>query len=124
MKYIIMCGGNYKDKFETPKPLLKVNGEILVERTIRLLKENGIDDIGISTNNPAFNYLDVEILTHRNNYTHDNPERHNKSKYSWLNAYYPIDEPACYLPSDTSLTQKNIVSLISVSIIFFIASSL
>lgn len=40
MKYILMCGGNYKDKFETPKQLLKVNGEILVERTIRLLKES------------------------------------------------------------------------------------
>ena len=39
MKYILMCGGNYKDKFEIPKQLLEVNGEKLVERTIRLLKE-------------------------------------------------------------------------------------
>ena len=40
MKYVIMCGGDYKDQFETPKPLLEVNGEKLVERTVRLLKEN------------------------------------------------------------------------------------
>ena len=40
MKYILMCGGNYKDKFETPKQLLKVNNEVLAERTIRLLKGN------------------------------------------------------------------------------------
>ena len=44
MKYIIMCGGKYP-KFEIPKQLLKVNGEVLVERTIRLLKENGITNI-------------------------------------------------------------------------------
>ena len=35
MKYIIMCGGKYRG-FETPKQLLKVNDEIIVERTIRL----------------------------------------------------------------------------------------
>ena len=28
-----MAGGKY-DKFETPKQLLKVNGEVLIERTI------------------------------------------------------------------------------------------
>ena len=98
MKYILMCGGNYKDKFETPKQLLKVNGEVLVERTIRLLKENGITDIAISTNNPAFDYLDVEKLKHDNNYTHNDIERHKKSEKSWLNAYYPTEEPACYIP--------------------------
>ena len=38
MKYIIMCGGKY-DEFEKPKQLLEVNGEVIVERTIRLLKE-------------------------------------------------------------------------------------
>lgn len=98
MKYIIMAGGNYKDKFETPKQLLKVNGEVLIERTIRLLKENGIEDIAISTNNPAFDYIDVEKLRHKNDYIHDDEERHKKSEKSWLNAYYPMKEPACYLP--------------------------
>ena len=98
MKYILMCGGNYTDKFKTPKQLLKVNDEVLIERTIRLLKENGVKDIAISTNNPMFDYLEVEKLRHKNEYTHDNPERHNKSQYSWLNAYYPMEEPACYIP--------------------------
>ena len=98
MKYIIMAGGNYKDKFEIPKQLLKVNGEILIERTIRLLKQNGIIDIAVSTNNSLFDYLDIEKLRHINEYTHDNPERHKKSKNSWLNAYYPTNEPCCYLP--------------------------
>ena len=67
MKYIIMAGGSY-EKFEIPKQLLKVNGEVIIERTIRLLRENGVKDIAISTNNPAFDYLDVEKLRHENNY--------------------------------------------------------
>lgn len=46
MKYIIMCGGDY-DEFETPKQLSIIKGETLVERTIRLLKQNGITDIYI-----------------------------------------------------------------------------
>ena len=41
MKYIIMCGGVYP-QFKIKKQLLKVNGEILVERTIRLLKQKSI----------------------------------------------------------------------------------
>ena len=46
---IIMCGGVY-DNFKIPKPLSVINGETLLERTIRLLKENGIEDILISSN--------------------------------------------------------------------------
>ena len=41
MRVIIMCGGTYSE-FEKHKALSVVNGETLVERTIRLLKENGI----------------------------------------------------------------------------------
>lgn len=34
---------------ETPKPLIKVNGESMIERQIRLLKEIGIDEIIVVT---------------------------------------------------------------------------
>lgn len=55
MKYIIMCAGegkrwgNYKN---VPKHLIDINGETLIGRTIRLLKENGIEykDIVITYN--------------------------------------------------------------------------
>ena len=50
MKYIIMCGGTYK-QWETPRQMLPVNDEPIVARTIRLLTENGINDIAISSNN-------------------------------------------------------------------------
>lgn len=97
---------------------MKVNGEILVERTIRLLKENGIKDIAISTNNPAFDYLNVEKLRHKNEYIHDNPERHKKSKNSWLNAYYPINTPACYLCGDVYYTENAIKTIIDTKTMF------
>ena len=40
-KVIIMCGGHY-EKFKEHKALSIINGEPLVQRTIRLLKENGV----------------------------------------------------------------------------------
>lgn len=115
MKYIIMCGGNY-NKFEIPKQLLKVNGEVLVERTIRLLKENGIKDIAISTNNPAFDYLDVPKLVHENNYLYGDSNRNKKSQNSWLNAYYPYDKPACYLHGDVYFSENAIKTIVETKI--------
>ena len=53
MKYIIMCGGIYA-KWDRPKHLTELKGEPLVARTIRLLRENGITDIAISSNSELF----------------------------------------------------------------------
>lgn len=111
-----MCGGNYA-KFKTPKQLLEVNGEILVERTIRLLRENGIKDIAVSTNNPAFDYLDVEILHDENNQFEYFGENENKaSKNSWLRAYYPINEPVCYLHGDVYFSNEAIKTIIDTKV--------
>lgn len=115
MKYIIMCGGTYKD-FKTPKQLLKVNGEVLVERTIRLLKENGITDIAISTNNPAFDYLDVPIYHHNNKFISCGKQETKKSEFSWLNAYYPTDEPCCYLHGDVYFSDEAIQKIINTEV--------
>ena len=115
MKYILMCGGRY-DKFKTPKHLFKVNGEVIIERTIRLLKENGISDIAISTDNPAFDYLDVPKLKHENNFICYGKEENKQSKYSWLNAYYPIDEPCCYIHGDVWFTENAIKTIINTKV--------
>lgn len=115
MKYIIMCGGDYK-QFSQPKQLFKVNNEILIERTIRLLKENGVQDIAISTNNPAFNYLDVPILHHDNEFTSGNEEETKKSKYCWLNAYYPTDIPCCYLHGDVYFSDEAIQTIVNTEV--------
>lgn len=116
MKYIIMCGGSYP-KFQIPKQLLKINGEVIVERTIRLLKENGITNIAISTNNPAFDYLDVELLHDKNNqfsYWGENEQR--ESNKCWLRAYYPVDEPVCYLHGDVYWSDEAIKTIVETKV--------
>ena len=112
MKYIIMAGGTYP-KFNIPKQLLKINNEVIIERTIRLLRENGITDIAVSTNNPAFNYLDVEILNNKNNNFVAWGENENKaSNYSWLNAYYLVNEPVCYIHGDVYFSDEAIKTIV------------
>ena len=109
MKYILMCGGRY-DEFTTPKQLLKVNGEVIIERTIRLLKENGIKDIAISTTNPAFDYLDVPKLKHNNTFIHE--YKNEKAKGWWLDAFYPTDEPTCYIWGDVYFSEAAIKTIV------------
>lgn len=108
MKYIIMCGGKYP-KFETPRHLFKINGEVIVERTIRLLKENGIKDIAISTDNPAFEYIGVPILKHENNYT---ARCYNDADGFWCDAFYPTNEPTCYLFGDVYFSDEAIKKIV------------
>lgn len=89
MKYIIMCGGDYHT--ESPKQLRKVLGMTLVERTITVLREMGVDDIAISSNDPRFEKFGVPVLHHENNFGNGG---------HWLEAFYPMDEPCCYLFGD------------------------
>lgn len=96
MKYIIMCGGTYK-RWEMPRQLIPINGEPIVARTIRLLKENGIEDIAISSGNPIFEQFGVPVLKHDNTMVLN--ETLNVSGF-WVDAFYPTDEPVCYLFGD------------------------
>ena len=107
MKYIIMCGGEYK-KFDYPKHLSVVNGERLVDRTIRLLKENGIEDIYISSNNPIFDTCGVPRLEHKNQYI---LKKDGEQGY-WLDAYYPTNEPTIYLNGDVYYSEAAIKTII------------
>lgn len=95
MKYIIMCGGTYR-AWDIPRQLTLIKGEPIVARTIRLLKEAGVDDINISTHDRRFEAFGVPILRHRNNF-----EGYvDQGGGSWVEAFYPTDEPACYLMGD------------------------
>lgn len=107
MKYIIMCGGVY-EQFETPKQLTVIRGERLVERTIRLLKENGITDIAISSNDPRFEEF-APRLDHTNSYGYINK----KIVGYWVDAYYPMDEPCVYLHGDVYYTEDAIKKIIN-----------
>ena len=118
MIYIIMCGGSY-EKWKTPKHLAKIHGETLVERTIRLLRENGIKDIAISSNNPIFEQFGVPVLNHNNPY---HLTKDDAAKTPWLDAFYPMTDPVCYIFGDVVFSPdaiKKIVETQTDSIEFF-----
>lgn len=109
MKYIIMAGGKY-EQFKTPKHLTIINGERLIDRTIRLLKENNINDIYISSDNPIFDSCGVPRLIHDNSYVYENGEL----KGYWLDAFYPIeDNEVCYLYGDVYYSENAIKTIIN-----------
>ena len=106
MIYIIMCGGKYKG-WNEPKPIQKVNGEPIVARTIRLLQENGISkaDIAISSNDSAFLQFGVMVLMHENTYREGEGGR-------WIDAFYPMDKPVCYLYGDVIYSPEAIRTIV------------
>lgn len=108
MRYIIMCGGEYAI-WQTPRQLLKVDGEMVVERTIRLLRENGVSDIAISSNNPVFEHFGVPVLKHENNYKLFAPGKYNAE---WVDAFYPTDEPTCYIFGDVVFSPEAIKTIV------------
>ena len=107
MKHIIMCGGNYK-YWETPKQLQVVNGETLVARTIRLLRENGVTDIAISSNDKRFDNFGVPRLEHNNTFETDGKN----IKGYWVDAFYPTNESVTYLFGDVYYTDYAIAKIL------------
>ena len=81
-----------------------------------MLKENGIEDIAISTDIEDYNYLGVEILKNKHDYIHDAHGEPKKSKNAWLNAYYPTKIPTCYLAGDVYWTNEAIKTLINTEV--------
>ena len=107
-----MCGGFYQNFREVPKQLSVVNGERLVDRTIRLLKENGVEEIYISSNNPVFDTCGVTRLEHENSYRYDNDTL---TGY-WVDAFYPQFEDntkVTYLFGDVYYTEKAINKIVN-----------
>ena len=107
-KYIIMCGGHYV-KWQTPRQLTEVQGEPLVARTIRLLREAGVDDISISSDNPVFNQFGVPVLVHDDDYT---ARQYNDMDGYWCNAFYPTDVPTCYVFGDVAFSPAAIKTIV------------
>ena len=101
-KYIILADCSVG--FEIPRQLTEINGEPLLKRTIRLLKENGIEDIIITSHDKRFDDLGAEKYEPlHNDYVP------NKSGY-WLNAF-PIElinEPVCFLFGDVYYSENAI----------------
>jgi len=108
MKHIIMAGGTYA-KWDRPKHLTELKGEPLVARTIRLLKENGVNDIAISSNNELFEHFGVPVLKHDNPFT---LPKDGRAKTPWLDAFYPMDKPVCYLFGDVVFSPEAIKTIV------------
>lgn len=108
MKYIIMCGGDYKF-WDAPRQLTKINGEPIVARTIRLLRENGVSDIAISSNNSVFEQFGVPVLKHDNRYEAKKIGVYNNN---WVDAFYPTDYPTCYLFGDVVFSPEAIKTIV------------
>ena len=109
MKYIIMCGGEYK-QWEIPRQLTELFGETLVERTIRLLRENGVEDIAISSNSELFERFGVPVLKHKNDYVVGEDNRIKGGQ--WFDAFYPTDEPTCYIFGDVVFSPQAIKKIV------------
>ena len=108
MKYIIMCGGTYT-RWKRPRHLTRVDGEPIVARTIRLLHEQGVTDISISSNDPRLDGFGVPVLRHQNDYL---ARRYNDSDGHWCDAFYPMDEPACYIFGDVIFSPEAIRTIV------------
>ena len=105
MKYIIMCGG-WACKSANPKHFYEYKGEILVQRTIRLLKENGVDDIAITTSPSCvdkYKQFGVNVI----------PYEADNVPFIWLDAFYPTTEPICYIFGDVAFSDKAIEIIVN-----------
>lgn len=121
MKYIIMCGGHY-DKWEQPKQLTYIKGEPIAQRTIRLLREAGIEDIAISTNDERFQECGVPIIGHDNDFV---VHGYNDYKGYWVDCFVPCNKPMCYLMGDVVFSPEAIKMIVATPVddVMFFASA-
>lgn len=120
MRYVIMCGGGYFG-WEHPKQMTPIFGEPVVARTIRLLRDEGVGDICISTHDERFSVFGVPLLKHQNDFV-----AVPNGAGSWVDAFYPMDDPACYLMGDVVFSPeaiKIIVNADTKDIDFFASAS-
>lgn len=112
VKYIILADSSVG--FEMPRQLSVVCGEPIIKRTIRLLKENGIKDILITSHDKRFDNLGVERYEPLHNYYVPNLNDYKLNKGYWLNAF-PIEllnQPICFLFGDVYYSENAIKTII------------
>lgn len=105
MKYIIMCGGEYRN-WPQPKQLSLIKDEPIIARTIRLLRENGVEDIAISSDNPVFEQFGVPVLNHENTYV-------DHVSGFWADCFYPMSDPCCYIMGDVVFSPRAINTIVN-----------
>lgn len=102
-----MCGGEYL-RWGRPRQLTRVRGEPIVARIIRLLRECGVEDIAISSGSDQFDQFGVPVLKHDNGYV----EKGGRISGQWCDAFYPMEEPACYIFGDVVFSPEAIRTIV------------
>ncbi len=104
MKYIIMASGEGKrwnNYLGVPKHLIEINGETLLERTTRLLKENGVNDFVITGNDERYSKYGKLVSQSDNECEVDRFEES------------IVDGSVCYLYGDVYYTDQAIKTIIN-----------
>lgn len=112
MRYIIMCSGKgtrWNNYLGVPKHLIEINGETLLARTTRLLKDNGV-----------YNYIITSSDVRYKQYGMTMPQSCNDCEIDRFEE--TDDEEICYLYGDVYYTEeaiKNIINTPTDEILFF-----
>lgn len=108
-KYIILSDGKSKE-FKTPRQLSIINDEPIIKRTIRLLKENGIEDILITSHDKRFDNFGVA----RYEPLYNDWDNTKKTGY-WLSAFPTelLNEPVCFLFGDVYYSENAINMIVN-----------
>ena len=97
MKYIIMADGKgtrWNNYGNTTKHLYEINGESLLARTVRLLRENNVSDIIITSHNPKYEIDGAKRYEPKNNVLEID-------RFT----YELIEDDVCFLYGDTFYTE-------------------
>lgn len=108
-EYIILCGSNHERINGVPRQLVEINGERILDRTIRLLMENGVESITITATDPAFDGIDANIVYY-------------DSTGPWIRCFPYIMAPTTFIFGDVYFSPeaiKKIVETKTDSIEFF-----
>ena len=119
MKYIILADSDNVEPFTIPRQLSEVHGETLIGRTIRLLKENGIEDIIVTSHDPRFDGLGATRYEPKHN-----DWRPRQETGYWLSGFpwELLNEPITFLFGDGYYSEeaiKKIIGTSTESVLFF-----
>lgn len=101
MIYIIMADGDGKrwnNYLGKPKHLIEINGETLIGRTARLLRENGINDFIITTRDRRYAQ-----------YGKTKPQSFRDAE---IDRFEEVNKPVCYLYGDVYYTDQAIKTIV------------
>lgn len=104
MRYVILAKGGHEG-FKEPRQLSKINGERLLDRTIRLLRENGVKDIIVTGN---YTDIDAEVID-----PEENTYNYQTDKGYWLDAFNGfLDKPTCFIWGDVYFSEEAIKTIV------------